>query len=469
MSAHENGRLEAFEQAFAKYWPGMVQAGRNASAGKWDAEDAAAEAFASLLEKLGETTPADRPGWWYLVTRNKLRDMWRKPHVRREVRGEGVPEPVEPAVCAFWAADVRSDTLAFVDRVLDLMDEGPRRDVPWYLEVAMTDCTQADLAELLGIELPALAYRRRRAHEGLREAATVALMTAAPGEGSSRCEHLLELAEGATDSPEFRREVQAHLGDCERCRRRAADRNGLRSAIFVGVPGLALGAALLRRLLAAPRITTVSAAAGVGVTGAMLVTIFLPPATTGPVSERASPQPVIETTAEHGQPITTTSPSPTPPSSTSLEPSSVTVPMTGSTPPSRTTTVTPTPDKPASTGGSARQDSTPTVTGWWVQYRSIVASDGGKCGNEPRSSAVRITVEPGAETARLLVTFPGGSFPLPMQDTGGGTGWAGQVGPSGNEDADATLHITAEVTGTTGNRTQKDLGTIDVHPCRRGN
>ncbi|RSD07253.1 RNA polymerase sigma factor [Amycolatopsis eburnea] len=435
---------EDFARAFEKHWAKMVRAAGNASADKWAAEDAAAAAFAYLFEKRKEITPQDRTGWWCVATKYKLLDSWRKPHARREVPGDVVPEP---GVCAIRASEIRSDTRELVDRILNLMDERRRRDVPLFLEVKLKHRTQADLAEELGIPVPKLEYRRGRAGQELREATTVALLTTAPGEGASRCERLSELSEGATDSPEFRRAVLAHLDDCVRCRRRAADREGLRSAIFVLGSGFALGTGLLRRLLTAPRFTTVSAAAGVGVTGAMVATLLLTPPTTGPVPERASPNPAIATTA---RPIATT-----PPLSTSPPPT------TRPTPP---LTVTPTPERPV----SSRQDSAPTATGSSVQYRTIYASDSGTCGTKPTSSAVRVSVQPGAETAKLLLTFPLGGTTLPMWDTGGGTEWAGQVGPSyDEEDTPVTLHVAVELSGT-GGRTRKDLGTIDVHPCRRG-
>jgi len=462
------------ERFLEQYRDEMTLAARRKVDSDHDAEEARAAAALKALRKPPGKDVKDLQAWLCKVAINSARDLQRQRNrqASRETVDEAGWERADPRADTLRTVRFRADTLAFLERVWNLLDKSRYEDVALYLDVELERCTEKQLAEQLGISLNRLKGRRRRAGKAVQDAATVAVLIVDPGEGKDRCAVPLALAAGQDVSPELRRKVRTHVRACPPCRRRSADRNALLDVVLA-VPGAAVAGGLLLGWLT--KLRAANGAVAASAAAVALVAVLVPITRPGPGEAVRVPPDVVTPPRQLPQP----QPQPTLPGTSSVPPQPskppAGTPARPAPPPSATSEVPPpprtsgAPEAPGNpgAGGTGRQDTVPAVTGWSAQHRRIVAGDDGACGDEPSTSAVRVTVTSAAKSATLLVTVHGTSFSLPMQGTRNGTEWNARVGPV-NEDARGSLGLAAEVAGAGGARAVTSLGSIDVCPCRLG-
>ncbi len=435
----------------AKHRPEMLRVCFGILGNKWDAEDAVGDAVEKLMKNPPEQPVKNPRAWLYESAKNAALTQLSKRTKRQEVFAEEDPEPAGPVTDDYRTLHNERDMREFQERILAMVRTHHRDDVELYCAVQRGECTAEEQAKRLGEPKNVLDNRHRRARKAVAKAAPVVALVTDPGEGPNRCVVPLSLARELGDSPELVRKVGTHIGGCEKCGRRLDDRNGL-GGVVLAITGALLGGTLLTRLLGLSKAAKVTAGATAIVTAAVATALLLP----------RTPEPTPT------QPLPTPRPHPTaaPPAATAAQPGRPTPPRrpTGTTPP---TPVPPTgttaPPPPPSGGGAspARLD----VTGSSVRPRRIVAGDG-DCDNEPHYSVVRVTVTPGATSAKILLTVAGTTSPLPMSGSAGGIEWTGRVGPVPNEDGHGRLGVAVEIVGANGNRAV-ELGHIELCECRR--
>ncbi|MFJ7213141.1 hypothetical protein [Amycolatopsis sp. NPDC098790] len=417
--------------------------------------DWVAREIEKLLKNPPEQPVKNPRAWLYESAKNAAFTQLSKRKKRQEVFSEEDPEPAGPVTDDYRSLRNERDVRKFQERILAVVRTHHRDDVELYCELQRGECTADEQAKRLGEPRNVLDNRHRRARKAVAKAAPVVALVTDPGEGPNRCVVPLSLARELGDSPELVRKVGTHIGGCEKCGRRLDDPNGL-GRVVLAVTGALLGGTLLTRLLGLSKAAKITAGATAIVTAAMATALLLPRAPEpGPAQPLPTPRPqpaVIPpaaTVARPVRPVQSAPPSRRPTGTTTT----TQVPPAGTTAPSLT---------PSGGGANPARSN---VTGSSVRPRRIVAGDG-ECADEPHYSVVRVTVTPGATSAKILLTAAGTTSPLPMSGSADGTEWTGRVGSVPNEDAHGRLGVAVEIVGANGPRTV-ELGHVELCECRR--
>lgn len=425
-----------------------------------DAEDTVGDAIEKLMKNPPKRPVRNPRAWLHEIAKNAARTRLSELAKLNEILDGQDHEPTTPAIDDHRVRRHELDVGEFQERLLAMVPKRRRDDVALYLELHRGDHTAKEQAAILGVSKAEIDKRHRRARPAVAKVAPVVALVTDPGEEPNHCDVPRNLARDVGDSPDLVREVEKHVGDCEKCGHRLDDPNGL-AGVLLATTGVVLGGALFGRLLALSKAVKVTSGATV-IAAAAVATVILVPRTPapGPLPRPSTPaaRPTLVPPVVTAGPITPPAP-PAPPAPTPPPGPAATTPTTQAPP----TSTTAPPPAPSGGGASAAR---PDVTRSSVTPRRIVAGEHG-CRQEPHSSVVRITVTPGAKSARILLTVVGTTSPLPMSGSAGGTEWTGRVGPVPNEDAYGRLGVAVEVVGNNGARQVRSLGDIELCECRR--
>ncbi len=172
---------EAWQRLIDLYSPLIYRWCRGAGVPEHDAADLLQEVFSAVLRhlpKFRRTGPTDSfTAWLATISRNKIRDYYRRRGRQAEARGgttaglalAAVPQPSEPSEDSV-RADAASAAL-LRSRILDIV-RAEFRDRTWqaFYKTAIEERTAADVADDLGMSSAAVYMARSRVLRRLRAA-----------------------------------------------------------------------------------------------------------------------------------------------------------------------------------------------------------------------------------------------------------------------------------------------------------
>ncbi len=153
----KNGDEQAIETFVRRYYPVILRYCRLHIRDSGDAQDMTQETFARFFRTLDRFQQYGKAAnYLYVIAKNVCRDYYRKP---APLPMEELPEQPDPRMETL-------ETQLDVRRVLEQMPEELREVTMLYF---FQDLKQREIARILGIGLPLVKYRIRRAKDYLSE------------------------------------------------------------------------------------------------------------------------------------------------------------------------------------------------------------------------------------------------------------------------------------------------------------